>query len=217
MIGNDEVLVEHEFLAEAVARGAGSLGSVEREEPGLDFRDREARYGAGELLGEDDSARWSVVELHTATGALRIRLRIGGVEGGETVRELQSGLEAVGEPGLDAFAHDDAIDDHLDVVLVLLVERRCFLDGMKLSIDPHSSEAGLLPLGEFLAIFAFASPYDWSEKEMAARLGEGHHPVDHLTDLLGLDRKTRHRGIRDPDARPQEAHVVIDLGDGGDG
>src|SRR3954449_7461931 len=99
MIGNDEVLVEHEFLAEAVARGAGSLGSVEREEPGLDFRDGEARYGAGELLGEDDSARWSVVELHTATGALRIRLRIGGVEVGETARGLQRGLAARGATG----------------------------------------------------------------------------------------------------------------------
>ena len=54
------------------------------------------------------------------------------IEIGQPLGELERGLEAVGEPRLDAFAHDDAVDHHLDVVLVLLVERGGVLDRVKL-------------------------------------------------------------------------------------
>ena len=62
-------------------------------------------------------------------------LRIGGVEIGEAFGELERGLEAVGEARLDAFADDDAVDDDLDVVLVLLVERGGVLDRVELAVD----------------------------------------------------------------------------------
>ncbi len=66
---------------------------------------------------------------------LALRPRIRGVEIGEPFGKLERGLEAVGEARLDAFAHDDAVDDDLDVVLVLLVERRGFLDRVELAVD----------------------------------------------------------------------------------
>ena len=37
MVGDDEVLVEHQFLAQPVAGGAGALGGVEGEQARLDF------------------------------------------------------------------------------------------------------------------------------------------------------------------------------------
>ena len=53
----------------------------------------------------------------------------------EPLGELERGLEAVGEARLDAFADHDAVDHHLDVVLVLLVERGGVLDLVELAVD----------------------------------------------------------------------------------
>ena len=79
-----------------------------------------------------------------------------------------------------AFAHDQPVDDNLDVMLVFLVELRRFLDIVKLAIDPDAGKARLLPLEQFLAIFALAATHDRREQEEAGFLGQGHHPVDHL-------------------------------------
>jgi hypothetical protein len=207
VVGDDEVLVEHELLAEAVAGGAGALRRVEGEEARLDLGDGEAADRAGEFLGEGDAAGWGVVELHA-----RLRLgafdRVRGVEIDEAVGELQRGLEAVGEARLDPLADDDAVDHDLDVVLVLLVERGDFLDRVEHAVDADAGEAGLLPFGELPAVLALAAADDGGEEIMAAAFGKGHHPVDHLADLLRLDRKAGRGGIGHPNARPEEAHVV---------
>ena len=114
-----------------------------------------------------------VVELHAGRRLpRRSARRIGGVEVGEALGELERGLEAVGEARLDAFADDDAVDHHLDVVLVLLVERRRFLDGVELAVDADAGEARLLPLGELLAVLALAAADDGREQVMAAALGQ---------------------------------------------
>jgi hypothetical protein len=46
---------------------------------------------------------------------------------------------------------------------------------------------------------------------------ERHRPIDHLADLLRLDRKAGRGRIGNSDARPQEPHVVVDFGDSRDG
>ena len=53
VVGDDEVLVEHQLLAEAVAGGAGALRRVEAEQARLDLGDGEAADRAGEFLGEE--------------------------------------------------------------------------------------------------------------------------------------------------------------------
>ncbi len=54
-VGHDEVGLEAELRAEAVARRAGAGGRVEREQARLDLVDRKARHGAREARGEDDA------------------------------------------------------------------------------------------------------------------------------------------------------------------
>ena len=133
VVGDDEVLVEDQFLAEPVAGRAGALRRVEREQPRLDLGDGEAGDRAGEFLGEDDAAGGAVVELacRDRSRSARRSASAGGsrwVEIGEPLGELQRGFEAVGEARFDAFADDDAVDHHLDVVDIFLVERRGVLD-----------------------------------------------------------------------------------------
>src|SRR4029079_4404660 len=105
---------------------------------------------------------------------------IGGGEECEGVGGLARGLEAVGEPRFDSLADDDAVDDDLDVVLVLLVERGRVLDRVELPVDAGALKALFLPFGELLAVLALAAANDGREEVMAAALGERHHPVDHL-------------------------------------
>ena len=65
VVGDDQVLVEDQLLAEAVAGRAGALRGVEAEQPRLDLGDGEAGDRAGELFGEDDPAGGAEVELHS--------------------------------------------------------------------------------------------------------------------------------------------------------
>ena len=67
---------------------------------------------------------------------------------------------------------DDAIDDDFDVVLVLLVERRCVLDRVEDAVDADAGEARLLPLGKLLAVFALAAANDGREQIVAAAFGK---------------------------------------------
>ncbi len=142
---------------------------------------------------------------------------VGGVEIGEALGQLQRGLEAVGEAGFDAFADDDAVDDHFDVMLVFLVERGGVLDLVERAVDADAGEAGLLPFGQLLAILALAAANDRGEQIMARAFGQLHDAVDHLADLLRLDRKAGGGRIGHADPRPQQAHIIVDFGDGGDG
>ncbi len=93
------------------------------------------------------------------------------VEIGQPLGQLQRRLEAVRQPRLDPFADDDPVDHHLDVVLVLLVERRRLLDRVELAVDADAGEAGLLPFGQLLAIFALAAADDGGEQIVARSFG----------------------------------------------
>ena len=230
VVGDDEVLVEHQFLAEAVARRASALRRVEREQARLDLGDGEAGDRAGEFLGEGDAAKRCVVLQNAplrgflerfgdagALAAARVLGRVGGVEISEAVGELQCGLKTVGEPRFDPLPDDDAVDDHLDVVLVFLVERRRFLDRVEDAVDADALEARLLPIGELLPVLALAAADDGGEEIVPRAFRQRHHAIDHLADLLRLDRQPRGGRIRHADARPQQAQIVVDFGDRGDG
>ena len=113
-------------------------------------------------------------------------------------------------------AHDDAVDHHVDVVLVLLVERRRVGDLVEFAVDLDALEALLLQLGEFLAVLALAAAHDRRQDVEPRAFVDGEHAVDHLADRLALDRQAGRRRIGDADAREEQAHVVVDLGDGAD-
>src|SRR5690348_5226745 len=102
-------------------------------------------------------------------------------------------------------------------MLVLLVERGGVLDVVELAVDPDAGEPRLLPFGQLLAVLALAAANDGRELVMTAAFWQAHHPVDHLADLLRLDREAGRGRVGDADSLPQQAHVVVDLADGGDG
>ena len=114
-------------------------------------------------------------------------------------------------------AHDDAVHHHVDVVLELLVERRRVVDLVERAVDLHALEAALLQVGDLLAVLALAAAHDRREQVEPRLLRQRQHAVDHLADGLALDRQAGRRRIGHADARPEQAHVVVDLGDRADG
>jgi len=176
MIRDDEAGVEEHRRAEPVARRAGAERVVEREQPGLDLVDGEARDRTGELGRED--------------GALG---GVGILGDGDAVGQGERGLERIGEPVAHVGAHHQAVDHDLDVVLVLLVERRHGVDLIHLAVDADALEAALLEIGELLLVFALAAAGDRREQIEPGLVGHGADPVDHLRHRLALDRKPRRR------------------------
>ena len=135
----------------------------------------------------------------------------------EAIGELQRLLEGVREARAEILLHDDAIHDDVDVVLVFLVELRRVADVVDGAVDLDALVALLLPLGDFLAVLAFAAAHDRREDQKARAFGQCQHTIDHLRDGLAFDRQTRRGRIGDADAREEQAQVVVDLRHGADG
>ena len=93
--------------------GAGAEGIVEREQPRLDLRDSESGNRACEFLGEHDAFCFAPVVLF-----------IRELDNRDPFRQLQRRLETLRQPCGNVRTHDDAVDDHVDVVVELLVEHR---------------------------------------------------------------------------------------------
>ena len=110
-----------------------------------------------------------------------------------------------------------AVDHHVDVVGELLVERGHLGDLVELAVDLDALVALLQELGELLAVFALAAAHDRRQQIEPRAFRQRQHAVDHLLDGLALDRQAGRGRIGHADARPQQPHVVVDLGDGADG
>ena len=208
--------------AEAAAGGAGAIGVVEREQPRLDLGNGEAGNRAGEFFRKQNPLRPAlVVDLGGLLVGLllfrRTRRRVGVFDHGEAFGELQRGLKAFGEALADVGADHDAVDHHVDVVREFLVERRRLGELIEGAVDLDALKALLEPFGELFLVLALAAAHDRRQQIEAGALGQRQHAVDHLRDDLAFDRQPRGGRIGHADARPQQAHVVVDLGDGADG
>ena len=135
----------------------------------------------------------------------------------DAVGELEGGLEALRQPLGDVGAHHHAVHHDVDVVVEFLVERRRGRDLVERAVDLDALEALLEVLREFLAVLALASAHHRGQQIEPRAFRQRQHPVDHLRHRLALDRQAGGGRIGDADARPQQAHVIVDLGDGADG
>ena len=152
-----------------------------------------------------------------AVGGSTRGLGVGELDDGEAVGELEALLQGVGQPGADIAFDNKAIDDDVDVMGELLVERLDVLDLEEFAVDLDPLVALLQQLGQFLLVLTLAAAHERRQHVDARAFGEFQHAVDHLADGLAFDGQARRRRIGDADARPQQAHVVVDLGDGADG
>ena len=102
-------------------------------------------------------------------------------------------------------------------MLELLVERRRVGDVVELAVDLQPLETAFHEFGDFLAVLAFSAAHHRRKQIGAGALGQAENTVDHLAHRLAFDRQAGRRRIGDSHPRPEQAHVVVDLGDGADG
>ena len=205
-VGYDEVGVDLHPGAEAVALGTGPERGVEGERPRL------------QLVGVDGvvvGARHLLGELQLAAGVLD--RKVDEVEDDQAVGQTQRGLHRVGEPALGRRLHRQPVDDHLDRVLLLLVELGRVVEGVGLAVDPDPREAVGLELPEELDVLPLAAADHRGQHLEAATLLEREHAVDDLLRRLPLDRCAADRAVGPAGAGVEQAEVVVDLGDGADG
>jgi len=181
-----------------VARGAGAVGIVEREHPGLDLGHRDAALDAGELLAEGEGAPVGELDLDEAVG------------------ELGGGLDGVGQPPPQPLLHHQTVDDDGDVVLVLLVEVEALVELAHLAVDLDPREAVGAELLEHPPVLALAPAHERrDDAEPRPRL-ELADLVDDLLHRLPGDGPPAVGAVWVADARVEQTQVVVDLGDGAD-
>src|SRR6202012_4529845 len=97
-----------------------------------------------------------------------------------------------------------------------LVEHDLLIETPQLAVDLDAPEALGPQLLELLAVLALAPADDRGHHHEARPLRELHHLVDDLLGRLAADRAAADMAVRMADPRPQQAQVVVDLGDGPD-
>jgi hypothetical protein len=191
--------IEHLAVAQAVAAGAGAHGRIEREEARLQLRQRVVADRAGELGVEQ------VFLVGHTLGAQFQRNRA-------AFGQAQRGLEALGQALLHVGARAQAVDHHVDVVLLGLLELGEVVVFVGLAIDAKAHVARGLHLGEELQELAFLLARHGRQDQQARLVGNGQRRIDHLRDGLRLQRQVVVGAVGRAGAGVQEAQVVVDLG-----
>ena len=127
--------------------------------------------------------------------------RVDEVEDHEPGGEVERGLDGVGEPALGRRLGGEPVDDHLDGVLLLLLQLGRVGELDRLAVDPGPAEALGLQAAEELDVLALAAADHRREHLEAGALVELEHPVDDLLRRLPLDRRAADRGSAGRPAR----------------
>ena len=205
-VGYKQVGVYFQARANAVAGATRAERRVEGEGTRLDGVDlQRVVIGAGKVLAEGAGTFGVVL------------LAVYKIDEHAAVGEFERGFDGVGQALVNTVLNDDAVDDHLNGVLVLLGEL-----GRVGELHGFAVHAGTrVALGqqvlEEVHELTLACADDGRENLQAGSFGVFLQDVhDLLRGLLG-DFFATFGAVRVADARPEQTHVVVDFGDGTDG
>ena len=140
------------------------------------------------------------------------RLSVDDVDRDEPVGERRRGLDRLGQPLAQVGLQHEPVDDHLDLVLELLVEDDLLLEQPHLPVDLDAGEAVRAQLLEHVAELALAVAHDRGVDRELRPLRQRQDLLDDLVEALPGDRAAADRAVRAADARVEQAQVVVDLG-----
>ena len=140
---------------------------------------------------------------------------------GDALGERQRRLERVGQAALDALLQDEAVDDDLDlVVLVLgepLVTLQELVDVDGLTVDARPDITLTRQVFEQRVVFTLATAHDRCQHLETQPLVHRQDAVDDLLWCLALQPGSVVGAVLHTDAGVQQPEVVVDLGDRADG
>ena len=132
---------------------------------------------------------------------------------GEPLAALEGGAQRIGEALLHPLAGHEAIDYHLDVVGVVLVELDVVGQLAHLAVDPHPGETLGHQTAEQLHVSALLAPHHGRQQLIAGALREGEDLVHHLIDGLGPDRAVALGAVGFARTAEEEPQVILNLRD----
>ena len=100
---------------------------------------------------------------------------------------------------------------------LVLVEVDGVIEVAHLAVDADADEALAACFVEEADVLALLRAGEGRQEEQARAGRVGERRIDDLLDCLALDGAAAGGAVGPPNARPEEAHVVVDLGDGADG
>ncbi len=127
--------------------------------------------------------------------------------------EAQRGLDGVGDATEDVGRRHEAVHHHADVVLVALLQHRRLGELDQLAVHDRARIALRAEFAEEVDELALLLRDDRCDDLIPSALGQLHELIRDLLHRLTLDPLSALRAVRDADARPEQAHVVVDLGD----
>jgi len=122
-VGDDAARIDPRHDAQAITRGAGTVRAIERKQPRLERRQRDAVLPAHEPLAEHEGL-----------------LAVEQVDEQRAIAELERQLDGVGDAPFGWFAHHDTVDDDVQIVAVGLGEATRLRQVDRLSVDASSHE-----------------------------------------------------------------------------
>ncbi len=188
--------------AQAITGRAGTGRVVEREQLGFQFADRMTANGAGKARRKNCLFAFLVVH---------------GSDQRDTIRQLQRGLERLGQSLLKIGTHFETIDHHIDTVLFLLVQLGQLVQFVEFAVDAGADEALGAQLVEHRQVLTLALTDDRGQEHQLAAFRALQYEVDHLADRLRFQWYVMVWAAGCPGPGVQQAQVVVDLGDGADG
>ena len=136
---------------------------------------------------------------------------------GDAVGQPQRRLERIGQASFDAVFPDEPVDDDLDGVLVVAVERDVSGQIPHLAVDPGAAEPVPCEVLEELLVLALPPLDHGGEHLEAGALVDLEDPVDDLLRRLAGHGRSVVGTVGHTDPGVEEPEVVVDLGDGADG
>src|SRR5258706_3915956 len=118
---------------------------------------------------------------------------------------------------LDPWLHQQAVDYHLDGVILALVEREVVIKINDFAIHAGASVAVLEQRFHFFLELALAAADDWGEHHDAILGREGHYALNNLLGGLAADRPATLGTMRNANGGEQQAKIIVDFGDGANG
>ena len=205
-VGDDEIGVDLFLDAQPDAFRAGAVRRVERERPGLEVVDgQRVAVGAGQLLGKPLLAVRVVV------------FPVDELQDDDAVGQVQRRLHRVGQPLLGAGLDGEAVDHHLDVVLLLLLQLRRIGQRVHHSVHPHPAVALRVQFVEQVDELALTGAHHRCEHLEPQTLVHREDLVDDLLRRLAGDALAAHRTVRGAGPGIEQTQVVVHLGDGAHG
>ena len=197
-VRNDAVGIDTLLNAQTRAYRTSAVWVVEREHARRKLLDRNAAVVAGVVLRERDGFAANDIRNHQTAGQRR------------------GGLHRIRNASASIRTDDNTVNNDLNVVLFRLCQLKFFGQVVNLTVHAHADIALLAGVLEHLNVLTLFAADDRRKQLHARFFLERHQPVDDLVDGLLVDLLAAFRTVRRTDARPQQAHVVVDLGDRAD-